>query len=634
MPHSFCGAFLFYSNLCFKEATVIRKAILIFFFSIFALRSFSQNIIYNSSDTFSFSTLNEITDSSQSTIFFHEYNYSFLHQHENKYRNIGSAYETLQIRNDFFNIGFNIYKDYNLKSDFFFKQPKSKYYSQLKYLLGTRKEQVISIEHQQKLLKILRAGVLYSGIASPGFYKKQFNNFKNLSVFLNFTSSPNTYSATVFYFSNKIIAEENGGIINDTLLEIYKGQEQAISVQLNNAEHRLRSKGYCLNHYYNFINGSSDSTENVSIPKKFFGIEHTAEYSKQSFVYSESSIDTGYYLFNFQSESSTYDSLSFKKLSNQVYFSIYNLPIIKSTPNVLLNFKTGTVINSYKSHQYIYDSTFSNNSVDILLNLNNPTKWNLTSAFKKAFYKTIESPYILESRFFYKVNKYISKIGVLYRNQIIPPDYISEIYYSNHFTWANNFNNRKESVYKLFANFFNDQVSASAYKYTVHGYIFYDELSKYPYQNNHNLDIYKGELNIHYRLGQWHLLSNDLFNFSSANEIIRFPKYDLTNSIYYENYFFKKALYASIGARCRYQSAYYADALNPATGTFYIQNGVKIGDYPYFDAFIDMTIKTAKIFVMVEHVTAGIGRGDYFYMPHYPAPPRTLKLGLSWTFND
>lgn len=615
---------------------MFKKIAQVLLISLLGLKSFSQNVFYNPVNNFllnhSVSALNE--DYNFNTLL-HDYHHSFIFHDVKQYENIGARNEFHSLRDNFFNSGFDPFDNYNLKSNVFSYQIPSTYFSQIKYLTGTRKEQIFSIEHQQKLLKVLNTGIVYRGIASPGFYKQQFNNFKNFATYLRFTSSNKRYQSTIYYFSNKLIGEENGGIIADSLLKIYKGQERSILVNLNNAEHRIKNKGFCLNQYYNFINPTSnDSIQRDSILKQFIGIEHTAEFSKQSFVYKESATDSGYYLNNFLSESGTNDSLAFKKLTNLINFSLYNIPVFRNNNNALLTAKVGAELNTYKSHLYIYDSTFSNNSAHAIFLLSNGEKWNLNTSYKKSFEQRLQSCFISESLLSFRINNLFSRIGILYRKQEVPPDYISENYYSNHFIWKNNFNNRKESFYKVFANFFKDQLSLSFNRYSVKGYVFYDELFKYPHQQNNEITVNKGELKINYQLGYWHLLSENIFNFSSASSIIRYPKFDLSNSVYYENNFFKKALLAAVGAHCYYQSGYYADGYIPATGQFYLQHSIKVGDYPYVDVFLDMTIKTAKIFLMLEHVNAGIGERNYFYMPHYPTPPRTLKFGLLWTFKD
>ncbi len=563
------------------------------------------------------------------------YNVSLFNSSQRHYQNIGSVNVPLGIRTSFFNIGYDIYNYYNLNSSFYSLDLKERYYSQIKFLLGTRKEQMLSIEHQQKIYKGLSLGIIYRSIGSPGFYNRQLNSITNFTAKVNFESQDKSYVGTISYFTNRIIAQENGGIVYDSLLEVFGGQERSVPVNLFGSEHRIRTKGVVLNQSYNFIKHcGTDSTNEILGRAKFVGVHYLGEVSRQSFVFIDSEIDSGFYMNNNLLDTLGYDSLVFKKFTNEFDFLVRHFRIFNRHEFFEANFKMGGEVNFYKSHQYVLDTSFYNNSINAVLSFGNLKKWNLTSSFRKLIDSRNKKPYIFDTRLVCKFNTVISKSGLSFINQTLPPEYISELFYSNHFIWRNDFKNRKETVIKLFANFFNDQFSFSVSRYFVNGYIYNDEFLKTPVQDQSNLEITKGQLDINYKLFKWHLVSENIYNFSVDNAVIRFPKFDLSNTVYYKDQFFKKALTASIGAQCHYQSAFYANAFNPATGQTYIQNEVKIGDYPYVHVFLDIEIKSAKLFFKVEHINAGMGDRNYFYMPHYPTPPRTFKFGLEWTFRD
>ena len=134
------------------------------------------------------------------------------------------------------------------------------------------------------------------------------------------------------YFSNIISAQESGGIVADSLLKRYSGQELTIPVDLNASEHRLRTKGYCLNQFYDFKHSrQADSLKLDTISDFYFRIEHVAEWSKQSFVFLSGEVDSNYYYNHFLSEEGTYDSLYFEKLSNKVELSLNEFSLDKSS---------------------------------------------------------------------------------------------------------------------------------------------------------------------------------------------------------------------------------------------------------------------------------------------------------------
>jgi hypothetical protein len=57
-----------------------------------------------------------------------------------------------------------------------------------------------------------------------------------------------------------------------------------------------------------------------------------------------------------------------------------------------------------------------------------------------------------------------------------------------------------------------------------------------------------------------------------------------------------------------------------------------IGNYPYFDVYIKLGIKSASLFLMLEHANAGLNGKDYFMAPGYPMPGRAIKFIVKWDF--
>jgi hypothetical protein len=89
-----------------------------------------------------------------------------------------------------------------------------------------------------------------------------------------------------------------------------------------------------------------------------------------------------------------------------------------------------------------------------------------------------------------------------------------------------------------------------------------------------------------------------------------------------------------IGADVRYHTAYYAPSYMPATGQFFVQDKMKIGNYPVMNVYINAHLKRTRFFVQYYHLNQLFMQGDYYSMPYYPINPATLKMGLTWNFYD
>jgi hypothetical protein len=94
-----------------------------------------------------------------------------------------------------------------------------------------------------------------------------------------------------------------------------------------------------------------------------------------------------------------------------------------------------------------------------------------------------------------------------------------------------------------------------------------------------------------------------------------------------------KVLYTQFGIDTRYNSAFYADAYDPATTRFYLQNEQKIGNYPYVDLHANLKLKRTRFFFLLMNSTASL-LDNYYVAPDYPLYKRTFRFGVSWSFYD
>jgi len=84
----------------------------------------------------------------------------------------------------------------------------------------------------------------------------------------------------------------------------------------------------------------------------------------------------------------------------------------------------------------------------------------------------------------------------------------------------------------------------------------------------------------------------------------------------------------------RYHTSYYAPAYMPATGQFYVQSKVLIGNYPVINAYLNFHLKRTRFFLEYYHINQKFMKGAYYSMPNYPINPTIMKMGVSWNFYD
>ena len=113
-------------------------------------------------------------------------------------------------------------------------------------------------------------------------------------------------------------------------------------------------------------------------------------------------------------------------------------------------------------------------------------------------------------------------------------------------------------------------------------------------QNGGNAWLFQSRLNATLHWSWFHYDMQHLFQYSTDQNQVRVPIFATKNSIYADVKIFKGALRAQFGIDLRYHTAFYADAYNPYTSTFYRQNDFKVGNYIWGDIFINLQVKVNK----------------------------------------
>jgi hypothetical protein len=147
------------------------------------------------------------------------------------------------------------------------------------------------------------------------------------------------------------------------------------------------------------------------------------------------------------------------------------------------------------------------------------------------------------------------------------------------------------------------------------------------------VQIVSANLKQDFYFGKFALENNVIYQLSSNQSVLPLPTLALYHNFYYHDKWFN-VLSAQIGADVRYHTAYYAPAYMPATGQFYAQDKMKIGNYPEMSVYANLHLKRTRFFIKYYHVNELFMNGLYYSMPGYPINPALLKFGLTWNFYD
>lgn len=209
--------------------------------------------------------------------------------------------------------------------------------------------------------------------------------------------------------------------------------------------------------------------------------------------------------------------------------------------------------------------------------------------------------------------------------------YLLKHYISNHFAWNNDFGKTRrlrlggELQIPWTKTILNVGIE------NVQNLVYFNK-DAMPTQAGSSVQIFSAALsqNFRYRGLGWE--NRLIYQTSSADEIVPLPKLSL-NSNLYVTFRIARVFHVQVGVDCTYYTRYHALNYQPATMAFYNQREVKLGNYPYMNAYVNMKLSKTRFFVMMSHVNQGLfGSNDFFSMPHYPLNPRRLHMGLSVDF--
>ncbi len=212
------------------------------------------------------------------------------------------------------------------------------------------------------------------------------------------------------------------------------------------------------------------------------------------------------------------------------------------------------------------------------------------------------------------------------------PDYFLENYVSNHFIWGNHFSNEYKTLIRGNLTIPALGFEAHAGVENISNLIFFNTAAV-PEQYNGNIQVLSLNLKQHLGAGILNWDNDVVYQLSSNQNVLPLPVVSLLSDLYLK-FTLSKVLQTHLGVDCRYNTAYYAQAYMPAIGQFYNQKELKIGNYPFMNAYANFHLKRMRFFIMYSHLSRFFANPQYFSAPHYPLNPAMVKVGLSWNFYD
>ncbi len=513
-------------------------------------------------------------------------------------------------------------------------------YSRLEYLGGIavnyRDEDNVRFLFTANANKRLNFGLELDYTRAIGEYENQ--STKRLSGDLFASYDGRRYSASGAFMFNKMDNYENGGLANpDDLHGDNLNDPQVLPTRLQGPGYSGYSyNAFVYNHSYSLgferkVQVSEDSVRVDFVPVTRFA--HTLKLAEQRKRYLEPTADTAFYANTYFSPTTTRDTAALQTISNTVSVSI------EEEFNKWMQFGlTAYLTNDIERYTMMSDSATlqrtnrSRTKVGGVLSKQRGThiKYNINAELDVLGAQAGDFRLTGDLSGFFRLWR--DSVAITARGAMSneSPSFFQEQYSSNHFRWHNDFNRTYRTQVGGTLAIPTKRTRLDVTFENVSNLIYYDR-NALPQQFDGSTQVLAVNLKQDFRFWRFFLENNVVYQFTSRPEILPLPTITLYHNFYYLDQWFK-VLDVQFGIDLRYHTAYYAPDYMPATGQFFVQDEVRIGNYPVMNLYLNFHLKQVRFFVKWYHFNQSFMEGDYYSMPRYPINPNTFRMGISWNF--
>lgn len=487
--------------------------------------------------------------------------------------------------------------------------------SDLRILLGSTREQILFLDHAQRITRNLSATLHYHSIVSPGFLLNCLSVEKDFSAGLLF--KPEWITSAIDFRYGKVDADENGGIPDSISVNgLSRADFERVKTLASDEKRIVRS--YQLS-WRNFIPLShADSSRSK------WGILANVDWHRWG---------------------TSYSGVAEKNLYNQFYI---DSAATKDTCGVE-EWRYGTglkyessfkgvhwhAVAGYNLHNdvnwRVLDSVAAMNFNDgfIALNLTSADiKMNVTATQVQSSGSN-DNDFSLQGAAAWNTGgRILSAVSFQFKMSAVAP-YLTDMYYrSNHFRWNNDFDKENYLYYSASASLLKNRFSFSVNSLTASDLVYFNAAAV-PVQDGRTVHVQQAELKGDVSLKRWRLFVLGRSNTTDA-QFLKIPDWSGLLRLSYTARYFKKALLAEFGASVYGTSAYKGYAYMPATSAFYVQNEWNCGGMPIMDVFVNAGIGKATLSLSWQRFSAGFISGEYYLAAGYPGAPPTIKFSVNW----
>lgn len=545
-------------------------------------------------------------------------------------------------------------------------------YSELRYYFTTGdKEQVLNVKFGRQFVKNLFVSFEFNTEVSPGVFKnsKSLNNYFWINA--HYFTNDKRYALMAYYYRNKLEMNENGGIKKDEdYISHAESDNSAILTNLTDAKNYIKSTGAGFEHYFNLLPQTrqykvieNDSTnlqtaDSIAVDtlspfakdtvlthyatkeRKFTlgRICHSFNYQRNSLYYNESSSNIAFYepfdsiMLN---PNKTTDTTIVQGIKNSLRWN--SLGYNSYSDDIPFFVSAGINYGIYKIKAFDYESlstkqlaNYQQLSVngDIVINLFRSSRITGHGEIVTLGYQI--GDFNLKGQWQQHIGTKEKNFGTAtfdFNLKRQSANWFEASYNSNHFRWENDF---RPATYLSFDLKYRYKSFGIGVKQTSINNLIYFGLEAKPEQNDGFVSIREAYGNFYYKLWRFEIEGVASLQKASNEDVVHLPLFLARMKLAYSQPIFKKAATIQPSITVQYFTKYYADAYMPALRTFYLQDQVKIGNFPFIDLALSINVKKADIYVAYNNMFLLTGNRDAFIAPHYPMRGSKIFIGINW----
>ncbi len=526
------------------------------------------------------------------------------------------------------------------------------------------REENIELMHTQNTSPYTNFGLYFNILAGKELYLNEDTRVNRVGLFGSHVKDKYSVFGTFYY--NNFKSEDHAGLADqDAFLEGIEERLWLYEMNLTEAKSQYRNLSLFLTQKYNLVErqtftdtlGNTTTTgKTLSVSYQLYVDRHLKSYKDQVTMEGLSPVYDNYYYYH----SNAKDSVSENKISNVFQLILGDPDYDKLSVRAYIGheFRRFGALSPYPVSVFSHMDTISTFPLAVDSVFRDSAEARFSSEYFNDVYVGVHLAgpttgiwdWVIDGKYYllgyyqnnFQVNVTFSRqfmeranLGIRGSLELKRQHYFINHYSSSFFKWDNDFPSLFKIKGEAFIKSDEMELDVRAGVAYLSNYVYWDQ-DALPQVYDRDLLILSGNFSKHFKVSGYNSENKFLFQYSTAKEVLRLPLAAIYTSNYWKQSLFKGALVADLGFDFYYTTKYKASAYMPATGVFYLQDEYDVGGFPFLDVFLAFRISRTRIVVSYNNLLHGVGfvGNNYFTTYRYAMKPRTLRVGLVWTFYD